>query len=180
MLKTMREPEKVKKLESYLIPNHSSCKLCGTELSLEAGQHPSGGKTNGVRVDCPYADRAYSDLLAYHDNLFYGGWRLSVTNIYELQRTYTRLEKFLNAVEKRFYGDMDTYCRKILERARGIHLNCDPRIFGYDCIWSLDNVLSLGHTLLNRLLREAGEDIHRSADYEPYYEITNVPFREEL
>lgn len=154
--------------------------LCGTELSLEAGRHPSVEDTNGSRVDCPYAGTLHSDLKAYHDNLFFGDWRLSSTNIYDLQRTYFMLGRYLEAIEKRYEGKMDDYCRGTLEKAHGIYLNCDPRIFGYDSIWSLDSVLSLAHTLLNRLLREAGEPNHRVTDYEPYYEITTVPFREEL
>jgi hypothetical protein len=154
--------------------------LCGTLLSLEAGRHPSIEETNGTKIDCPYAALSYSDLRAYHDNLFFGDWRLSASNIYDLQRTYFMLGRYLEALEKRFNGKMDSYCQGILEKAQGVYLNCDPRIFGYDSIWSLDGVLSLAHTLLNRLLRGGGEDNHRATDYEPYYEITTVPFREEL
>lgn len=154
--------------------------LCGTELSLEAGRHPSIEETNGSQTDCPYKGQLHSDLKAYHDNLFFGDWRLDASNIYDLQRTYYMLEKYLDAVEKRFDGKMDAYCKGILEKARGISLNCDPKIFGYDSIWSLDSVLSLAHTLLNRLLRADGEQNHLVTDWEAYYEISTVPFREEL
>ncbi len=162
------------------ITRPGACMLCGTELSLEAGRHPSIEDTNGTQIDCPYNGQSFSDLKAYHDNLFFGDWRLDASNIYDLQRTYYMLEKYLDALEKRFGEQMDNYSRGILEKARGISLNCDPKIFGYDSIWSLDSVLSLAHTLLNRLLRAEGKENHRATDYEPYYEITTVPFREEL
>lgn len=162
------------------ITQTGNCMLCGTILSLEAGRHPSIEETNGTQIDCPYKGLSHSDLRAYHDNLFFGDWRLSSNNIYDLQRTYFKLGRYLEAVEKRFAGKMDSYCQSLMEKAKGVYLNCDPKIFGYDCIWSLDNVLSLAHTLLNRLLREHGESNHNTIDYEPYYEITNVPFREEV
>lgn len=162
------------------VTQRGNCMLCGTALSLEAGRHPSLEENNGTQIDCPYKGLSHSDLVAYHDNLFFGDWRLSSMNIYDLQRTYYLLGRYLEALEKRFDGEMDAYCQGILEKARGVYLNCDPKIFGYDSIWSLDSVLSLAHTLLNRLLRAQGKGNHRATDYEPYYEIANVPFREEL
>lgn len=158
-----------------------NCQICGTEVSLEAGKHPSLEEINGEPVACPYKGLLYSDLRAYHDNLFFDAWRVSEVNIYDLERTYHKLGVYLEMLENRFRETLDECCRKYLEKARDMYFSGDPLVVGYEGVLSLlDGILSLAHSLFNCQLRQRGAGNHHSLDYSSYYETAMIPFWEEV
>src|SRR3990172_5771623 len=126
----------------------------------------------------PYRGLLYAHLQEFHDRLYYGHWRSSSASVRDLQRAYYQLGRYLDVLEREVSKAGSAEAKKYLEKAQGAHLRADPRSYPQAATLNLDNTLSYAHRALNGLLRSQGTPGHDPMDFESFYDIVEVPFRE--
>jgi len=126
----------------------------------------------------PYRGLLYAHLQESHDRLYFGPWRGSSASARDVQRAYHQLGRYLDALEQEVAKAASVEAKTYLEKAQGAHLRADPRSYPDTATLNLDNTLSYAHRALNGLLRSQGTPGHDPMDFESFYDIVEVPFRE--
>jgi hypothetical protein len=82
-----------------------------------------------------------------------------------------QLGRFLDALEEELQGDTPPGAREYLAKAREAYRLAEPEAFpGSTVLLAINNGLSYGHRVLDRLLRAKGEANHVSRAYAQYYD----------
>ena len=156
----------------------------------------------GVLPSPPYRALPFARLREAHDRLYYGPWRSSPatgdeemplqsdihtypgpwrrppTTVRDLQRAYHQLGRYLAGLAEEVQRSRSVEARKSLAKARRAFAKADPELHGDEAIRNLDNALSFAHSALNGLLRQYRMPAHDPADFESFYDVVGVPFRE--
>jgi hypothetical protein len=152
------------------------CPHCGAEL--RRGPR-SGGSRPGGTQGCPYDGLAYAVLRAGHDALYFGPWRRIDVPPLEIRRGYHRIGRHLDAIGAELAGhDFPAGARDLDEALEVLHA-ADPREDARDALRFMDNALSYAHRAIDDLLREKGDPPHHPMDFANWYDVVEVPFREE-
>jgi len=139
----------------------------------------SAGAFKHPRV-CPYQGSSHPELCALHDELFFGTWRKMNAGPIDIKKAYNKLKRFLIRV-KEIAWDEDLQpaklnVKKAFDSLADAAVDEDP----YHAVRMMDRALSFAHHAINDLLHEKGEKPHDPGEYEKFYDITDLPFREEL
>ena len=155
--------------------NHP-CPHCGAELW--AGP-PRGGSCPGRTPGCPYDGLAYGALRAGHDAIYFGAWRRMDANDLEIRRGYHGIGRHLDAIGRELAGhDLPAAARDLHEAIKA-HRAADPRGEAPDALRLIDNALSYSHRAIDDLLHEKGLPAHQPMDFSEWYDVAEVPFRDE-
>jgi DNA-binding ferritin-like protein (Dps family) len=129
---------------------------------------------------CPYMDSSYPILTASHDSLYYGNWRKMSSNILDVRKGMRELKRYLVKVKgtgwKENLQPFKLNLKKAFDSLENAEMEEDPFL----AVRYMDMALSFAHHALNDLLHERGEKPHNPSDYEAFYDIIDLPFREEL
>jgi hypothetical protein len=136
------------------------CPHCGAEL--RGGTRRAGSRTGG-KPGCPYDGLAYAALRAGHDAIYFGPWRRMDAPPTEVRRGYHRIARYLDAIGA----------------ALGAIQAADPREDCPDSLRLMDNALSYAHRAIDDLLHEKGLPPHQPMDFAEWYDVVEVPFRDE-
>ena len=123
-----------------------------------------------------YEGLQYPELRRVHDRVYFGAWRGSSPGPSDLKEAYHQLGRFLDALEQELQGTGPPGAREYLAKAREVHRLADPK--GPDdatVLLAINNALSYGHRVLDRLLRAKGEANHVSRAYARYYDAPGRP-----
>ena len=156
----------------------------------------------GAPPSPPYRALPFARLREAHDRLYYGPWRSSpatadeeiplqpdihtypgssqrpLASVRDLQRAYHQLGRYLAGLAEEVQRSRSVEARKSLAKARRAFAKADPELHGDEAIRNLDNALSFAHSALNGLLRQYRMPAHDPADFESFYDVVGVPFRE--
>ena len=154
----------------------SLCPHCGAELR---GGVRRGGSRQGVRPGCPYDGLAYAALRAGHDAIYFGPWRRIDAPPTEIRRAYHRISRHLDAIGEELAGHDLPAASRDLAAALGALQAADPREERPDSLRFMDNALSYAHRAIDDLLHESGLPPHQPMDFAEWYDVVEVPFRDE-
>ncbi|GAB4233600.1 MAG: hypothetical protein OHK0028_09430 [Deltaproteobacteria bacterium] len=154
----------------------SHCPRCGAELR---GDPRKGGSRPGGTPGCPYEGLAYASLRAEHDAIYFGLWRRIDASPMEIRRGYHRIGRHLDAIGAELAGHDLPAAARDLSEAREAHEGADPRHDAPDALRLMDNALSYAHRALDDLLHEKGLPPHQPMDFAEWYDVVEVPFRDE-
>lgn len=152
------------------------CPACGAELTYDSRRALAGG---GGEVACPYRGLAYAELRAGHDRLYFGAWRKMDAPAIEIRRAYHQLGRHLSAIGQALKGRDLPAARRDLALAIEAFQAGDPREEGPDVLALMDNALSYAHRVIDDLLHEEGLPPHNPMDFAQWYDVAEVPFRDE-
>ena len=156
--------------------NNYHCPHCGAELW---GGPPRGGSCPGRTPGCPYDGLAYGALRAGHDAIYFGAWRRMDAHSLEIRRGYHGIGRYLDAIGRELAGhDLPAAARDLNEAIRA-HQAADPREEAPDALRLMDNALSYAHRAIDDLLHEKGLPAHQPMDFSEWYDVAEVPFRDE-
>ncbi len=128
----------------------------------------------------PYRGLLYAHLRQAHDHLYYGPWRGLSASVLDLQRAHHQLGEYLEALEREVSEAGSADAKSYLEKAQNAYLRVDPGAFPNAATLNLDNTLAYAHRSLNYLLRSEGAPNHDPQAFEALYDVSLVPFREEI
>jgi hypothetical protein len=152
------------------------CPHCGAEL--RGGPRKDGSRPGGT-PGCPYDGLAYAALRAGHDAIYFGPWRRIDAPPTEVRRGYHRIGRHLDAIGAELAGhDLSPAVRDLDEAREALHA-ADPREDARDALRFMDNALSYAHRAIDDLLRGKGLTAHQPMDFAVWYDVVEVPFREE-
>ena len=152
------------------------CPHCGAELR---GGPPRGGSRPGGTPGCPYDRLAYPALRAGHDAIYFGPWRRIEAFPTEITRGYHRIGRHLDAIGRELaVHDLPAAARDLNEAIKA-HQAADPREEAPDALRLMDNALSYAHRAIDDLLHEKGLPPHHPMDFAEWYDVAEVPFRDE-
>jgi hypothetical protein len=144
-----------------------------------AGGPRKDGSRPGGTPGCPYDGLAYAALRAGHDAIYFGPWRRIDAPPTEVRRGYHRIGRHLDAIRAELAGhDLPPAVRDLDEALEALHA-ADPREDARDALRFMDNALSYAHRAIDDLLREKGLTPHQPMDFAEWYDVVEVPFREE-
>lgn len=152
------------------------CPHCGAELW--GGARGDGSRTGGT-PGCPYDGLAFSALRAGHDAIYFGPWRRIDAPPTEIRRGYSRIGRHLDAISAELAGRDLPAATRDLDRAIEAHQAADPREGARDALRLMDNALSYAHRAIDDLLHEKGLPPHQPMDFAEWYDVVEVPFRDE-
>lgn len=152
------------------------CSHCGAELR---GDLRRGGSRPRGTPGCPYDGLAYAALRAGHDAIYFGPWRRIGAPQMEILRGYHRIGRHLDAIGAELAGHGLPGAARDLDQAMEAHRAADPREDARDALRLMDNALSYAHRAIDDLLREKGLPPHRPMDFAGWYDVVEVPFRDE-
>ena len=152
------------------------CPHCGAELR---GDPRTGVSRPGGTPECPYDALAYAELRAGHDAIYFGPWRRIDAPPLEILRGYHRIGRHLHAIGAELAGHDLPAAARDLDQAIEAHHAADPRADAADALRFMDNALSYAHQAIDDLLREKGLQPHQPMDFAHWYDVVEVPFREE-
>jgi hypothetical protein len=152
------------------------CPHCGAKLR---GGPRSGGSRPGGTPGCPYDGLAYAALRAGHDAIYFGPWRRIDAPPTEVRRGYHRIGRHLDAIGAELAGHDFPAAARDLDEAIGAFHAADPREDAWDALRFMDNALSYAHRAIDDLLREKGDPPHQPMDFAEWYDVVEIPFREE-
>jgi hypothetical protein len=122
---------------------------------------------------------AYAALRAGHDAIYFGPWRRMDAPPTEVRRGYHRIARYLDAIREELSGrDLPAAVRD-LDAALGAIQAADPREEVPDTLRLMDNALSYAHRAIDDLLHEKGLPPHQPMDFAEWYDVVEVPFRDE-
>jgi hypothetical protein len=98
----------------------------------------------------------------------------------DFRRAYRRIERFLGALANECERSHDAEGKLFLEKAQAAFARADPDVLTSDDVINLDHALSYGHHALNALLRQYRMPVHDPADFQAFYDVVDIPFREDL
>ncbi len=152
------------------------CPHCGAELR---GDPRRRGSRPGGTQGCPYDGMAYAALRAGHDAIYFGPWRRIDALPAEILRGYHRIGRHLEVIRATLTGhDFPAAARDLDEAIEALHA-ADPREDARDALRFMDNALSYAHRAIDDLLRKKGDPPHQPMDFAEWYDVVEVPFREE-
>lgn len=152
------------------------CPHCGAELW---GGPPRGGSRPGRTPGCPYDGLAYAALRAGHDAIYFGPWRRIDALPTEIRRGYHRIGRHLDAIGRELaVHDLPAAARDLNEAIKA-HRAADPREEAPDGLRLMDNALSYSHRAIDDLLHEKGLPPHHPMDFAEWYDVVEIPFRDE-
>ncbi|MBP2676938.1 MAG: hypothetical protein H6Q82_3 [Deltaproteobacteria bacterium] len=152
------------------------CPHCGAEL--RGGARRSGSPPGG-KPGCPYDGMAYAALRAGHDAIYFGRWRRIDAPPTEIRRGYHRIGRHLDAIGAQLAGhDLPAAARDLDAALAALHA-ADPREECRDTLRFMDNALSYAHRAIDDLLHEKGLPPHQPMDFSEWYDVVEVPFRDE-
>ena len=152
------------------------CPNCGAELWCDPWR---AGTPSGVRPGCPYDGLAYAALRAGHDAIYFGPWRKMESSPYEVRRGHLQIGRHIDAVRKALAGMDLPAAQRDLALAVDAYDGADPTDVSGDSLRLLDNALSYAHRVIDDLLHEKGLPSHRPMDFSEWYDVVEVPFRDE-
>jgi hypothetical protein len=126
----------------------------------------------------PYRDLEFAALREAHDRIYYGAWRSPEASDRDQQRAYFQLGRYLGVLADEVQRARPIGARSYLAKARAAYRKADPEVEGADALRNLDSALSYAHSALNALLLHARAPAHDPRDFEPYYDLVGVPFRD--
>ena len=150
-----------------------TCPTCGAELTYHSPKNDAGKRA------CPYEGLAYAGLRAGHDQIYFGKWRKMDAGPTDVLRAYNQIGRHLSAIG-RALGDKDLpAARHDLAKAHEAYLLGDPREDTRDTLRFMDHALSYIHRVIDDLLHEMGLPPHTPMDFAEWYDVAEVPFRDE-
>lgn len=152
------------------------CPHCGAELR---GDVRKGGYRPGGTQGCPYDGLAYAALRAGHDAIYFGAWRRIDAPSPEIRRGYHGIGRHLAAIGAELAGHDLPSAARDLAKAIKAHRTADPRDDARDALRLMDNALSYAHRAIDALLLGKGLPPHLPMDFAKWYDVVEVPFREE-
>lgn|SRR5512143_704763 len=152
------------------------CPHCGAEL--RRGSRKGGSPTGGT-PGCPYDELAYAVLRAGHDAIYFGSWRRIDAPPLEIRRGYNGIGRHLDAIGRELAGHDLPGAARDLRQAIEAHRSSDPRGDAPDALRLMDNALSYAHRAIDDLLHEKGLPPHQPMDFAEWYDVVEVPFRDE-
>jgi hypothetical protein len=152
----------------------TTCSVCRMPLPGIAGSNFTHPDT------CPYLNTSYPELCALHDTLYFGNWRKMTANILDVKRAYGKLRRFLLMVKEAAWEENFQPAKLNVKKAFDSLSQAEPDDDPFYSIRYMDQALSYAHHAINDLLHEKGERPHDPADYENFFDITYLPFRDEL
>jgi hypothetical protein len=152
------------------------CPHCGAEL--RGGPRRGGSRPDGT-TGCPYDGLEYAALRAGHDAIYFGPWRRIDAPPPEVLRGYHRIGRHLDAIgaELAAHG-FPAAAQDLGEALEALHA-ADPREDALDALRFMDNALSYAHRAIDDLLRVKELPPHQPMDFAEWYDVVEVPFREE-
>ena len=154
--------------------NH--CPHCGAELR---GDSRKGGSRPGRTPGCPYDRLAYAALRAGHDAIYFGAWRRIDAPALEIRRGYHGIGRHLDAIGRELAGHDLPAAARDLDHAIEAHRDADLRENSLDALRFMDNALSYAHRAIDDLLHDKGLPPHHPMDFAEWYDVVEVPFRDE-
>jgi len=119
-----------------------------------------------------YRGLLYPDLREAHDRIYFGAWRGSSPTPSDLKDAHQQLGRFLDALEQELHQGSPPGGNEYLAKAREAYRQADPETgAGPAVLLAINNVLSYGHRVLDRLLRAVGEENHVSRAFARSYEL---------
>jgi len=152
------------------------CPHCGAELR---GDPRKRGSRRGGTPGCPYDGLAYALLRAGHDAIYFGPWRRIDATPIEVLRGYHRIGRHLDAIGAELAGHDLPAAARDLSQGIEAHRTADPREDAHDALRFMDNALSYAHRAIDDLLHEKGLPPHQPMDFAEWYDVVEVPFRDE-
>ena len=123
-----------------------------------------------------YEGLQYPELRRVHDRVYFGAWRGSSPGPSDLKEAYHQLGRFLDALENELTHASPPGTQEYLAKAREAYRQADPEASsGGAVLLAINNTLSYGHRVLDRLLRAKGEANHVSRAYARYYDAPGRP-----
>ena len=118
-----------------------------------------------------YQGLLYPHLRKAHDRIYFGAWRGSSPTLVDLVEARRQLECFLGALDQELQQDSPPGAREYLAKARDACSQVEPESApGPATLLAINNALSYGHRVLDRLLRAKGEGNHVSRAFAVYYD----------
>ena len=152
------------------------CPHCGAELR---GGSPGSGSRPAGTPGCPYDRLAFASLRAGHDAIYFGPWRRIDAPPLEIRRGYHGIGRHLDAIGRELAGHDLPAAARDLNQAIEAHHAADPREEFRDTLRFMDNALSYAHRAIDDLLHEKGLPPHQPMDFSEWYDVVEVPFRDE-
>lgn len=153
-----------------------TCPECGAELMVDPRKAP---KTAGGKIRCPYDGLPHAGLRAGHDRIYFGRWRKIEATPGDIRRAYNQIERHLNDIDRVLKGkDLPAARRDLLKAYEALHLG-DPREEGAEVLRFMDHALSYAHRVVDDLLHEEGLPPHDPMAFSAWYDVAEVPFRDE-
>ncbi len=153
--------------------SRKTCPACGHDLSSHSRWSDSG------KIPCPYEGLAYSSLRAGHDRIYFGAWRKMDADQSEIIRAYHAIGRHLRAIEQALQDKDLPAARRDLAKAVDMYHSGDPREDSRDALRFMDHALSYAHRVIDDLLHELGLPSHAPMDFAEWYDVVEVPFRDE-
>ena len=122
-----------------------------------------------------YQGLRYPHLREAHDRIYFGAWRGLSPRPADLSEAHQQLGRFLDALEQELHGSGPQGAREYLAKAREVHRLADPEgPDGAAVLLAINNALSYGHRVLDRLLRAQGEPNHVSRAFARHYDAPGM------
>ena len=120
-----------------------------------------------------YQGLLYPELREVHDRIYFGPWRGSSPTVADLQEAQRQLLRFLAGLERELQRGSPPATQEYLTKAREAYRQVDREDApGSAVLLAINNALSYGHRVLDRLLRAQGEGNHVSRDFAAYYAVS--------
>jgi hypothetical protein len=118
-----------------------------------------------------YRGLLYPHLRKAHDRIYFGAWRGSSPTVGDLVDARRQLECFLDALEQELQQASPPGTRECLVKAWDAYRQAEPESAPNPAVLlAINNALSYGHRVLDRLLRARGEGNHVSRAFAAYYD----------
>ena len=120
-----------------------------------------------------YRGLLYPRLREAHDRIYFGAWRGSSPTLDDLVEARRQLVCFLDALELELTQASPPGGREHLAMARDAYRQVEPESApGSVVLLAINNALSYGHRVLDRLLRANGQGNHVSRAFAEYYDAS--------
>ncbi len=151
---------------------HTTCPVCGSEFEHRL-------RTSAGEKACPYEGAEYARLRAMHDRIYFGRWRKMEAGQTDIVRAYRQIGKHLNEIGRVLEElDLPAARRDLLKAVEAYRMG-DPREDSQEALRFMDHALSYAHRVIDDLLHEKGLPPHAPMDFAEWYDVVEVPFREE-
>jgi len=118
-----------------------------------------------------YQGFLYPHLREAHDRVFFGAWRGSSPTVADLKEAQGHLGRFLDGLGRELQQASPPGAQEYLAKAREAYRQVDPEAAaGPTVLLAINNALSYGHRVLDRLLRAQGQPNHASRAFAAHYD----------
>jgi len=97
----------------------------------------------------------------------------------EIRRGYHGIGRHLDAIGRELAGHDLPAAARALNEAIKAHRTADPREEAPEMLRLMDNALSYAHRAIDDLLHDKGLPAHQPMDFAEWYDVVEVPFRDE-